>query len=81
MGCITEKCQRCFNWNYDGCANKTTICEFDEKLSRKKITEEIYDLMDSNMSEEHGEQYNRGLEQVLATISRICLRKQGDGRS
>lgn len=78
MSCLTEKCKKCFNSNYDGCALMSVPCDYDEKLSRRELTQEIYDLMDSNLSEENGALYNRGLEQVLAIIGRKCLRERAN---
>lgn len=66
---IPHKCESCFHWNIGGCHMQ--LCQYEEKLSRQLLTDEIYEQMDCNCSEENGQYINRGLEQVLNIMHRI----------
>lgn len=70
---VHEKCSSCYHWNVNGCAIKSAsvVCQYEEKLSRQLLTDEIYEQMDCNLSEENGQHYNRGLEQALGIMHRI----------
>lgn len=66
---IKQECASCYHWNVSGCALQN--CQYEEKLSRQLLTDEIYEQMDCNLSEENGQYINRGLEQVLNIMHRI----------
>lgn len=66
---IKQECASCYHWNVSGCALQN--CQYEEKLSRQLLTDEIYEQMDCNLSEENGQHMNRGLEQVLNIMHRI----------
>lgn len=66
---IKQECASCYHWNVSGCALQN--CQHEEKLSRQLLTDEIYEQMDCNLSEENGQYMNRGLEQVLNIMHRI----------
>lgn len=70
---INEKCSSCYHWNVNGCAIKSTavICQYEEKLSRQLLQDEIYEQMDCNDSEEGGDLMNKGLQQALGIMHRI----------
>ncbi len=66
---IKKECASCYHWNISGCSLQG--CQYEEKLSRQLLTDEIYEQMDCNLSEENGQHYNRGLEQALNIMHRI----------
>lgn len=70
---VNEKCSSCYHWNVNGCAIKSTavICQYEEKLSRQLLQDEIYEQMDCNDSEEGGDLMNKGLQQALGIMHRI----------
>lgn len=70
---VNEKCSSCYHWNVNGCAIKNTavICQYEEKLSRQLLQDEIYEQMDCNDSEEGGDLMNKGLQQALGIMHRI----------
>lgn len=70
---VNEKCSSCYHWNINGCAIKSTavICQYEEKLSRQLLQDEIYEQMDCNDSEEGGDLMNKGLQQALGIMHRI----------
>lgn len=72
---VSEKCSSCYHWNVNGCAiAKASVCQYEEKLSRQFLQDEIYEQMDCNDSEEGGNLMNQGLQQVLGIIRR-CSQK------
>ena len=66
---IKQECASCYHWNISGCSLQN--CQYEEKLSRQLLTDEIYEQMDCNCSEENGQHMNRGLEQALNIMHRI----------
>ena len=66
---IKKECASCYHWNISGCSLQG--CQYEEKLSRQLLTDEIYEQMDCNCSEENGQHMNRGLEQALNIMNRI----------
>lgn len=70
---VNEKCSSCYHWNVNGCAIKSTavLCQYEEKLSRQLLQDEIYEQMDCNDSEEGGDLMNKGLQQALGIMHRI----------
>lgn len=72
---VYEKCSSCYHWNVNGCSIKESeACQYEEKLSRQLLQDEIYEQMDCNDSEEGGDLMNQGLQQVLGIIRRCSQR-------
>lgn len=66
---IKQECASCYHWNISGCSLQG--CQYEEKLSRQLLTDEIYEQMDCNDSEEGGDLMNKGLQQALGIMHRI----------